>query len=59
MELRVTIGMARSIARLAIRLQAVAETVQQLADQRAAHPVAHVAQGTGEPAQALAGPKQR
>ena len=58
-ELRIAVGIVRSLARLAVGLQAVVELVQQLADKRAADFVAHVAQAPAELAQALACPQQR
>ena len=58
-ELRVTIGIVRPLAGLAVGLQAVIELVQKLADKRAADPMTHVAQALAELAQALASPQQR
>jgi len=43
MELRVAIGMVRSLARLAIGLQAVIKLVQEFTHQRAADLMAHAA----------------
>ena len=37
------VGIVRSLARLAVRLQTIIELVQELADERAADRVAHVA----------------
>jgi hypothetical protein len=55
-ELRVAIGIMRSLAGLAVGLQAVIELVQEFADERATDRVAHVAQALAELAQALACP---
>jgi hypothetical protein len=58
-ELRVAIGIVRSLAGLAVGLQAVVELVQEFANERAADRMAHVAQALAELAQALASPQQR
>ena len=58
-ELRVAVGIVRSLACLAVGLQTVVELVQEFADERAADRVAHVAQAPAELAQALASPQHR
>ena len=47
-ELRIAVGVVRSLARLAVGLQTVIELVQEFADERAADRMAHVAQAPTE-----------
>ena len=58
MELRVAIGIVRSLACLAVGLQPVIELVQEFADEAAADRMTHVAQAPAELTQALASPQQ-
>jgi len=59
LELRVAVWMLSPLARLAVGLQAVAQSVQRLADGLMAHRVALARQLGGQRAHALAGPAQR